>query len=206
MIDKKGLLIVISGPSAVGKGTICKELIKRNIENLEISISATTRKPRYNEVNGVNYHFISKETFESMVQQGEFLEYAQVYDNYYGTPKKYVIDRLSEGKDVILEIDIQGAKQVRENYKEGIFIFIMPPSYKELKNRIMKRGTEAQKDIEKRMKCAYEEIKQAEYYNYIVVNDDLYSAVEKIYCIITAEKCKLNRYHIDLSEFKEELL
>ncbi|MGI5997352.1 MAG: guanylate kinase [Lutispora sp.] len=205
MIDNKGLLIVISGPSAVGKGTICKELFKRNIENLELSISATTRNPRPNEINGVNYHFIDKESFGKMVEHGEFLEYAQVYDNYYGTPKKYVIDKINQGKDVILEIDIQGAKQVRQNYKDGIFIFIMPPSFKELKSRIMKRGTEAQKDIDKRMKCAYEEIEQAKYYNYIVINDDLHNAVEKIYCIIKAEKCRLSRYHIDLSEFKEEL-
>jgi len=205
MIYNKGLLIVISGPSAVGKGTICKELFKRNIENLELSVSATTRKPRPNEINGVNYHFIDEETFRKMVDHGEFLEYAQVYDNYYGTPKKYVIEKINQGKDVILEIDIQGAKQVRENYKDGIFIFIMPPSIKELKSRILKRGTEAQKDIEKRMKCAYEEIEQAKYYDYIVINDDLQNAVEKIYCIIQAEKCRLSRYQIDLSEFKEEL-
>lgn len=206
MIDNKGLLIVISGPSAVGKGTICKELMKKNISNLELSVSATTRKPRQGEIDGVNYFFKGKEAFETMMECGEFLEYARVYDNYYGTPKKNVLDRIGHGKDIILEIDIQGAKQVRENYKDGIFIFIMPPSFEELKNRIMKRGTETQKDINKRMTCAFEEVQQARFYNYIVVNDDLKNAVEKIYCIINAEKCRLSRYHVDFSEFKEELL
>lgn len=205
MVNNKGLLIVISGPSAVGKGTICKELMKKNIDNLEISISATTRKPRKGEIDGINYYFKEKKDFEMMIKCGEFLEFAQVYDNYYGTPKKNVMDKIDQGKDVILEIDIQGAKQVRENSKDGIFIFIMPPSFKELKTRIMKRGTETQKDIDKRMKNAFEEVQQAKYYNYIVVNDDLGSAVEKIYCIIKAEKCRLSRYHIDFSEFKEEL-
>ena len=125
--------------------------------------------------------------------------------HYYGTPKKNVMDKISNGKDVILEIDIQGAKQVKRNYEDGIFIFIMPPSFKELKSRIVKRGTETQKDMDKRMTCAFEEVQQAKYYDYIVVNDDLNSAVEKIYCIIKAEKCRLSRYHIDLSGFKEEL-
>lgn len=205
MINNKGLLIVISGPSAVGKGTICKELIKRRIDNLELSVSATTRRPRQGEIDGVNYYFKEKEAFEAMIESGDFLEFARVYDNYYGTPKKNVMDKISNGKDVILEIDIQGAKQVKRNYKDGIFIFIMPPSFKELKSRIAKRGTETQKDIDKRMTCAFEEVQQAKYYNYVVVNDDLNSAVEKIYCIIKAEKCRLSRYHIDLSEFKEEL-
>lgn len=205
MKNQKGLLIVISGPSAVGKGTICKELFKKNIENLELSISVTTRNPRHGEIDGVNYYFVDKNKFQEMIDNGELLEYALVYDNYYGTPKKYVIDKINEGKDVILEIDIQGAKQVKENYDDGIFVFIMPPSFKELKNRILKRGTEAQKDIDIRMKCAFDEIQHAKYYNYIVVNDDLDKAVENIYCIIKAERCKLSRYNPDLFEFKEEL-
>ncbi|HHY77366.1 MAG TPA: guanylate kinase [Clostridiales bacterium] len=205
MKNQKGLLIVISGPSAVGKGTICKELFKKNIENLELSISVTTRNPRHGEIDGVNYYFVDKNRFQEMIDNGELLEYALVYDNYYGTPKKYVIDKINEGKDVILEIDIQGAKQVKENYDDGIFVFIMPPSFKELKNRILKRGTEAQKDIDIRMKCAFDEIQHAKYYNYIVVNDDLDKAVENIYCIIKAERCKLSRYNLDLFEFKEEL-
>ncbi|MEA4960148.1 guanylate kinase [Lutispora sp.] len=205
MVNNKGLLIVISGPSAVGKGTICKELMKRGIDNLELSVSATTRRPRQGEIDGINYYFKEKEVFEKMIESEDFLEFARVYDNYYGTPKKNVMDRISNGKDVILEIDIQGAKRVKRNYEDGIFIFIMPPSFKELKNRIVKRGTETQKDMNKRMTCAFEEVQQAKYYDYIVVNDNLNSAVEKIYCIIKAEKCRLSRYHIDLSEFKEEL-
>ncbi|MCQ1528068.1 guanylate kinase [Lutispora saccharofermentans] len=205
MVNNKGLLIVISGPSAVGKGTICKELVKRGIDNLELSVSATTRRPRQGEIDGINYYFKEKEVFEKMIEREDFLEFARVYDNYYGTPKKNVMDKISNGKDVILEIDIQGAKQVKRNYEDGIFIFIMPPSFKELKSRIVKRGTETQKDMDKRMTCAFEEVQQAKYYDYIVVNDDLNSAVEKIYCIIKAEKCRLSRYHIDLSGFKEEL-
>ncbi len=205
MVNNKGLLIVISGPSAVGKGTICKELMKRGIDNLELSVSATTRRPRQGEIDGINYYFKEKEVFEKMIESEDFLEFARVYDNYYGTPKKNVMDKISNGKDVILEIDIQGAKRVKRNYEDGIFIFIMPPSFKELKNRIVKRGTETQKDMNKRMTCAFEEVQQAKYYDYIVVNDNLNSAVEKIYCIIKAEKCRLSRYHIDLSEFKEEL-
>ncbi|HCJ56300.1 MAG TPA: guanylate kinase [Clostridiaceae bacterium] len=205
MVNNKGLLIVISGPSAVGKGTICKELMKRGIDNLELSVSATTRRPRQGEIDGINYYFKEKEVFEKMIESEDFLEFARVYDNYYGTPKKNVMDKISNGKDVILEIDIQGAKRVKRNYEDGIFIFIMPPSFKELKNRIVKRGTETQKDMNKRMTCAFEEVQQAKYYDYIVVNDNLNSAVEKIYCIIKAEKCRLSRYHIDLLEFKEEL-
>lgn len=201
----KGLLIVISGPSGVGKGTICKALMEKNINNVELSVSATTRKPRNGEVEGINYYFKSEYEFEEMIKHRQLLEYAKVYDNYYGTPRDYVLDKLKEGTDIILEIDTQGAMEVKRNFKEGIFIFIMPPSFHELKKRIINRGTESEGDIKKRLRCAFEEVQQTNNYDYIVINDDIHKAVEKITCIIHAEKCRLCRYKIDFSEFEEEL-
>lgn len=201
----EGLLVVISGPSGVGKGTICKELMKKSINNIELSVSTTTRKPRNGEVEGISYYFRGKHEFEEMIKYGQFLEYAKVYNNYYGTPKAQVLSKLKEGRDIILEIDTQGAMQVKRNFKEGVFIFIMPPSFNELKKRITSRGTESEQDIKKRLRCAFEEIKQVNNYDYVVVNDDIDKAVKKIDCIIHAEKCRLCRYQIDFSEFKEEL-
>ncbi len=157
-IKKRGLLLVISGPSGAGKGTICKELLKGDSQS-KLSISATTRKPREGEVEGLNYYFKSKEEFKEMIAEGEFLEYAQIYDNYYGTPKKAIFDELDKGNDVILEIEMQGAMQIKRAYPEAVFIFILPPSLKELKNRIVGRGTETEEQIEKRFGSAYNEIK-----------------------------------------------
>lgn len=188
----KGLLLVVSGPSGAGKGTICKELLKEN-SNINLSISATTREPRVGEEHGVNYFFSNKEEFEMMIKNDEFLEHASVYGNYYGTPKKYVLDKLDEGKDILLEIDIQGALNVKKIYPEGVFIFILPPSMEELKNRIVNRGTETKEAIERRYKSAYDEIKYVFSYDYGVVNDEVSSAVKKIESIITAEKCKVLR-------------
>lgn len=188
---KKGLLIVISGPSGTGKGTICKELMKNN--NFWFSVSSTTRDPREGEIQGESYYFMDKEKFEDNIKENDFLEYAKVYDNYYGTPKSKVIEMLDKGKDVILEIDIQGALQVKENYKEGIFIFLLPPSMEELKNRIINRGTETEESIMKRFKSAYKEINYVSKYNYAVVNDQINDAVKKIQSIIVAEKCRVDR-------------
>lgn len=188
---KKGLLIVISGPSGTGKGTICKELMKNN--NFWFSVSSTTRDPREGEIHGESYYFMDKEKFEDNIKENDFLEYAKVYDNYYGTPKSKVIEMLDKGKDVILEIDIQGALQVKENYKEGIFIFLLPPSMEELKNRIINRGTETEESIMKRFKSAYKEINYVSKYNYAVVNDQIHDAVKKIQSIIVAEKCRVDR-------------
>jgi len=189
---KRGLLIVISGPSGAGKGTICKALLQKN-KDLKLSVSCTTRAPREGEKEGVNYYFVSKEQFEDMIRKNEFLEYAIVYGNYYGTPKSYVEEELNKGNDVILEIDIQGALMVKEKYPDGVFIFILPPSMEELKNRIIKRGSETEDSLKTRFNSAFEEIKYMSNYDYAVVNDYVEEAVKKIECIIIAEKCRCSR-------------
>ena len=201
----RGLLIVISGPSGAGKGTICKQLLENNSE-LKLSVSATTRSPRAGEVDGVNYYFITKEDFEHKIECGDFLEYAQVYDNYYGTPKSNVEEMLEKGKDVILEIDIQGALKVKENFEEGIFIFILPPSMEELKQRIIKRGSETEESLMKRFKSAYKEINFVSKYNYAVVNDEVDLAVEKLEAIICAEKCRVDRIKHSILDSKEGII
>ncbi|RBP39181.1 guanylate kinase [Garciella nitratireducens] len=190
--DKKGLLIVISGPSGAGKGTVCKALLKE-VRNLNISVSMTTRKPRIGEIEGVNYYFVQENEFKKMIKEGELLEYAKVYDNYYGTPKNKVLEKLKHGEDVILEIDIQGALKVKSQFPEGVFIFIVPPSMEELKNRIKKRGTETEEEVTKRFQSSYKEINYISKYNYIVINDDIEKAVERIKSIIIAEKCRVDR-------------
>jgi guanylate kinase len=167
---------------------------------LEISVSATTRDPRNGEKEGINYYFINKENFLDMIGNNEFLEYAKVYDNYYGTPKKQVLEKMEQGIDVILEIDIQGASQVRANYPEGIYIFVVPPSLKELKKRITDRGTENPEQMNKRMNCAYEEIRNATKYSYIVINDTVPVAAKQVSAIITAEKCRSERLESKIEE------
>ena len=187
----RGLLIVISGPSGAGKGTICKELIRKT--KCWLSISATTRSPREGEVDGENYYFLSKDEFIKRVENCEFLEYAQVYNNYYGTPKKHIEEKLNAGIDVILEIDIQGALQVKETYKEGVYIFILPPSMEELKKRIINRGSETTESLNTRFSSAYSELSYMGRYNYAVINDEVEEAVKKIVSIIVAEKCRVHR-------------
>ena len=205
MLNRKGLLLVVSGPSGAGKGTICKALLNKN-DQIKLSVSATTRKPRNGEVHGVNYFFIEKEEFTKMIENGEFLEYAQIYDNFYGTPKAAIIECLEKGQDVILEIEMQGARQIKEVYPEGVFIFVLPPSLEELKSRIVGRGTETQEEIEKRFSCAFEEINQIVNYDYFIVNEDIEKSVSDVEAIICAEKNKVTRYKNNIiDKFKAEL-
>ena len=205
MLNRKGLLLVVSGPSGAGKGTICKALLNKN-DQIKLSVSATTRKPRNGEVHGVNYFFIEKEEFTKMIENGEFLEYAQIYDNFYGTPKAAIIECLEKGQDVILEIEMQGARQIKEVYPEGVIIFVLPPSLEELKSRIVGRGTETQEEIEKRFSCAFEEINQIVNYDYFIVNEDIEKSVSDVEAIICAEKNKVTRYKNNIiDKFKEEL-
>lgn len=201
-MSNKGLLIVISGPSGAGKGTLCKSLFERNSE-LKYSISCTTRSPREREKDGVNYFFINRERFEDMIKKDEFLEYAQVYGNYYGTPTSYVEKSLNSGCDVILEIDIQGALKVKNKFPEGVFIFVLPPSMKELKNRITKRGSETPESLLRRFKSAFEELNYISSYNYFVVNDEVEMAVKKLEGIIIAEKCRVDRIKDNKDYFQE---
>lgn len=198
----KGILIVLSGPSGTGKGTICKSFLDKN-KSVKLSISCTTRTPREGEVDGVNYFFTEKEKFEDMISKDEFLEYANVYGNYYGTPKAYVEDMLNKGHDVILEIDTQGALNVKEKFSDGVYIFIMPPSLEELESRIVGRGSETEDTLKKRLGAAASEIKLAEKYNYAVINDTIDEAVKKIESIIIAEKCKIDRAKNNIQVFKE---
>lgn len=200
------MLIVISGPSGAGKGTICEKIFHEN-KNLYFSISMTTRLPRENETDGKDYYFVTKEEFENRINENKFLEYAVVHNNqYYGTPKDKVEEMLNEGKDVILEIDIQGALKVKEKYKEGIFIFIMPPSMRILKDRLVKRNTETKDKIIERFKTAYQEMNEKSKYNYVVVNDEIDDAVKKTLAIILSEKCRVDRIDdVDLNN-KEELI
>lgn len=201
---KKGVLIVLSGPSGAGKGTICKELLQRG--SFWVSVSATTRAPRNGEIHGMNYYFINKDDFMQRIQSDDFLEYAQVYGNYYGTPKSKVLEALDSGKDVVLEIDIQGALKVKDSYPGGVFIFILPPSMEELKQRIIKRGSETPESLMTRFMSAYQEINYISKYNYAVVNDNVEDAVKKIEGIITAEKCRVDRMKEEILDSKEGLV
>lgn len=188
------MLIVVSGPSAVGKGTLCN-IITDRIEKLSLSISATTRPARLGEIDGINYFFMAKQDFEQKIKKDDFLEWAKVYDNYYGTPASHVEQTLNQGKDVILEIDIQGAAQVKRRCPEGIFIFILPPGIDELRNRIVNRGTDSLESIELRMKSVYQELEAAFSYDYVVLNDDVEEAVKRLEHIIKAERYKASRNH-----------
>jgi guanylate kinase len=199
----KGLLIVISAPSGTGKTTLCHMLLKA-FPDMEFSVSYTTRKPRSGEVNGKDYFFVDRKTFERMIEEGDFLEWAEVYGNLYGTSKSQVLKALKEGKDILLDIDTQGALQVKKNFPEAVLIFILPPSLKELERRLKKRGTDDEETIKKRLQIAREEIRKALEYDYIVVNDILEVAFERLRSIITAEKCRTDRLAGEIEKIVED--
>jgi len=204
-VNKKGLLIVVSGPSGAGKGTICKEVLSRR-DDIFVSTSATTREPRKGEVEGVNYFFITREDFVKKIEEEAFIEYAEVYTNLYGTPKDTVLEKLNKGENILLEIDIQGALQVKKRYPEGVFIFILPPSMKELKNRIIGRGSETPESLERRFSSAYEEIEFVNQYDYYIINDQVKKAADLMESIIDAERCKVIEDIEDIVKmFKEEV-
>ncbi|MFC4023207.1 guanylate kinase [Oceanobacillus longus] len=192
MIEEKGILFILSGPSGVGKGTVRKKLFEEATE-LQYSISMTTRNMRPGEMDGVDYFYKSVEEFENLIEQNQLLEYAKYVSNYYGTPRTYVEETLEKGQDVFLEIEVQGALQVKENFPEGVFIFLFPPSLEELKNRIVNRGTESQELVLNRLKEARKEIEMMDAYDYVVVNDQVEHAVDKVKSIIQSEHLKRER-------------
>ena len=203
--NNKGLLIVVSGPSGAGKDTICQKLIKEN-SNIWMSVSMTTRKPRPLEKDGVDYFFVSSEEFENKINDNTFLEYASYNDNYYGTPKDKVEEKLNEGKDVILVIDINGAINIKKIIPSALFIFIMPPDMETLKNRLIGRKTESKDKVVKRFITAYNEVNNYKKYNYVVVNDKVEDAVNKVKSIIQSEKCRVDRIEDIYVGNKEELI
>lgn len=203
--NNKGLLIVVSGPSGAGKDTICQKLIKEN-SNIWMSVSMTTRKPRPLEKDGVDYFFVSKEDFLNKINNNTFLEYASYNDNYYGTPKDKVEEKLNEGKDVILVIDINGAVNIKKIIPSALFIFIMPPDMETLKNRLIGRKTESKDKVVQRFITAYNEVNNYKKYNYVVVNDKVEDAVNKVKSIIQSEKCRVDRIEDIYLGNKEELI
>lgn len=186
---KKGKLFVVSGPAGVGKGSVLKALLEHR-ENIYLSVSATTRQPRPGEKDGVHYHFLSAETFHEWIAQDAFLEYAEFVGNFYGTPKRFVETAMAEGRDVILEIDVQGAMQIIQKMPEATLIFIAPPSWEELERRLVSRGTESQEKIQKRLLRAKVECRDASAYHYFVINDTIENAARELDAIITAEHCR----------------
>lgn len=199
-MSKRGMLIVLSGPSGVGKGTVRKALFSQPGNDFQYSVSMTTRQPRPGEVNGKDYFFVSKEEFEQHIREGQMLEYAKYVDNYYGTPLKYINDTLDEGKDVFLEIEVNGAMQVRSKCPDGVFIFLTPPDLMELRQRLIHRGTDSMEVINKRIHKAFGEIQMMQNYDYAVVNDQVDNAVIKIKDIIRSERLRVPRVMPDYLE------
>ena len=202
---ERGLLIVLSGPSGVGKGTVRKAVFNSKEMDIEYSISMTTREMRAGEKDGIDYFFRTKNEFERLINNGGLLEYAQYVGNYYGTPLDYVEETLNDGKDVFLEIEVNGAMQVRSKMPEGVFIFLTPPDINELKSRILNRGTDELDIVEKRLAKAVEEIKMMRYYDYAVENDKVENAVKKIKHILESEHLKVPRVINQYEKIVEEM-
>lgn len=204
-MDKKGILIVVSGFSGSGKGTLMKALLAKYPDSYALSISATTRAPREGEQDGREYFFKTKEEFEKMIAKGELIEYAKYVENYYGTPRNYVEEKLAEGLDVILEIEIQGALKVKEAFPDTLLLFVTPPTASELKARLVGRGTETMDVIESRMNRACEEALGMDRYDYLIVNDDLDQCVEEMHSIIRGEHHRSSRNSRFIEEIREDL-
>jgi guanylate kinase len=190
--SREGILFVVSAPSGAGKTSLCRELID-SFSDLRQSISFATRKKRENEQDGVDYHFTKPETFQKMIAQQQLAEWAEVHGNLYGTSLETLNNAAADGIDLLLDIDCQGAAQLKRNYQQGVFIFILPPDYPELERRLHNRGTDDENVIERRLKNAEQEISQAQWYDYLIINDDFQSAREKLIAIVTAERCRSHR-------------
>lgn len=189
---RKGLLVVLSAPSGTGKSTVAKLLVERN-KRLRLSVSATTRSPRRGEVEGRDYFYKTTDEFKSMIENDEFVEWVEYCGNYYGTPRKYIEDSISEGYDVLLEIEVEGAARIKEKYPDSVLIFMLPPSFDELKRRIEGRGTEKPEVIQNRLNQAEREIRCIDMYDYVVINDSIDNAINSINIILEAEKAKVKR-------------
>ncbi len=203
-MNEHGMLAVISGFSGAGKGTLMKVLLER-YDNYALSISATTRGPREGEVDGREYFFVTEERFKEMIEKEELIEYARYVNHYYGTPKEYVLNQMEQGKDVLLEIEIQGALKVKERFPEAILIFVMPPSAEELKRRLVGRGTESMDVINARLRRAVEEAEGMESYDYILINDEIDTCVERLHQMIMTQHGRVSNNMAFLSQIREEL-
>lgn len=201
---QEGIPIIISAPSGAGKTTICQALAQR-LPGLNFSVSHTTRKPRENEKDGFDYHFVSKKVFLKMTDRNEFLEWTKIHDNYYGTPRKNIEDTLQKGEDLVFELDIQGVKSLRALKYEGVYVFILPPSLEELKQRLTRRGTESGDQIQQRLEVGKNEIAQSHLYDYVVTNVNVDESVDTLLAIIRAEKSRIRRYQPDCPEIRKIL-
>lgn len=202
-MDRKGLLLVLSGPSGAGKGTICKNFMKKN-RDVKLSVSTTTRAKRAGEIDGVSYNFIDKLEFEKALDEDGFIEHVHVFGNYYGTPRSIIEENIDKGVDVLLEIEIVGAMQIKEQYPEAVLIFVLPPTISELEKRIVKRGTETKEQIKDRLGRALSEIKKINEYSYFIINKDIDEAVGYIQSIVKAEKSSVKRYCEEIINIYQE--
>lgn len=202
---EKGLLIVVSGFSGAGKGTLMKRLLEKYPDQYALSVSATTRAPREGEQNGREYFFVSTETFEAMIAEGALIEHAKYVSNYYGTPRAYVMEKLEEGRDVLLEIELQGAFQIREQFPQAVLIFVTPPSAEELKRRLTGRGTETDDVIAARMRRAVEESVYMDRYDYLLVNDDLEACVDEMHRLIAGQHTRCCEQETFIGQMRKDI-